>query len=844
MRLLRHLDDEDRVAEGTIATTYTFGPRFFESQVLSALTDRHEASNTVVLIDADTYDRTLTETTETTDPAVGQGLRAVGRRYYLAPVAVDNGIFHPKIVFQAGEKRANGIVGSANLTQSGYTSNREIVTTSATEAAAPNPQSAALLAECRDYLIALQTQISTDRWSSIIVDRYEAILSASDWLAEYEDGVERSTWVLHNLDAPLVEQLLAQIDSDGAQIEAIHVIAPFYGTGLAVPRWFTDEGIDTTLYLQDGQTQINSEALDDWIKSPTATALRLEADRYVHGKLLYVQTDCGAYALTGSANASASALLRTAPPTEAPAGNHELGILRRVDDPTHFEYLLAEEALRANGQIDPGSFRSGRLTEFIDSDDGDIAESIPIGTPTVSFYQRSHGASRVTVTTTIDSDQIDPQRTTLRLELTPAEGDGVETIPLYPGDRSRRQPSVTEADSHDRDRRMQYTKAVHSSDIHGILREACRARLTVGNPDGDTVATPYQWVATSSPANTDEANGSARAGTDTVPQTLMDLFVGDDVERKEAILDSFNGIIRGLKTGPIDIDTDENEHEDEPTTDPGGTEGIRVRNWEDASRSSSVKSSIVTYYEQWLEDMTKLQEIRADPDAGFDAVAARLRAINQCNMQLLALADHMDESDKEESNLPTNLPIEVTNTLYTKTDLRGGSGHGSRLHWFLQRGTTVAQHDKTDKQDITAETIYTWCQEDFLPNIIFGHLVVRLQHAGNVEAYERYFGNAFEELALECFPDAEAYARWATGDSLELAITAVKELIEPVVAHFERYGIENWIPYELRHEDRLEEVVVRFLGCTLAAAEVIEEYEQLPEKDIQLLQYARNHEDT
>lgn len=833
MRLLRAVDSEGRVVHGTIATTFTFGHRFFEQQLLDAFSDRHPSANTVVLVDADTYARTLESAESTLDAGITQPLQAVGHRYHLAPVE-HPATFHPKLVFQAGEKRANAVIGSANLTQPGYTSNRELVTTVAAEADDPSSTEATVLAACRSYLSRLKSCIPTDRWSPIITAKYESILQASDWLTDY-DATPAAIQLLDNLDAPLLDQVTDRIRTDGEQIDAVEILAPFYGTSLAVPARFTDAGINTTLYVQDTETQIDVDTLSEWLEHPDADAATIEADRYVHGKMLRFYTSNAVYCLTGSANASLSALLRTASPHQ-PVGNHELGVLRRAADRQQLNYLTDTEVVHTTGTLDVDAFSPGATTDFEPAGDRDDAEPPVIGIPTVSLYQQSHGAARITMTVRLDTTLIDPQRTSLTLTVTQSRTDRTATIPFYPADRSRRPPDASsESESPDSLTVVQYSKPVPTSVDHTFFQHACRAQVQGTTSTGADITSDLQWITTQAPdASTGTDETGARAGTDTVPQALTDLFLTDDADQRDAILGSFNSIIRAQRTGKPNIVTETEDDTSSRRATPR-TDGIRVRDWDNASTSSDPRRSIETYYDQWLDDMTNLQEIRAHPEDGFDAIAARLRAINQCNIQLNALREAGARNDISEVTLPTDLPIEVTNRLYTSNQ-----GLGSRLHWFLSRGQTAAGHATEADASVSTSTIYTWCQEDFLPNILLGALIARYQHAEDLAEYRRYFGTAFEQLILDCFPTREAITDWATPEAVALTITTIHEIIDPIIERLGQHDGLRWLPYEFRADDRLETAVLKILGHSLAESDSIPNYAAQPNKHARLLQFARN----
>src|SRR6056297_3340249 len=123
----------------TLLTSFEFDPIVFENVVLAGLTAGGARDITVI---TDT-ERVNAQFAEYGPP------RQAGRYYHLAKRRVA-GCFHPKIVLQAGEKKARLIVGSANLTGSGIMGNLEAIAT--LDASESEPWVAPVLRAARAYL--------------------------------------------------------------------------------------------------------------------------------------------------------------------------------------------------------------------------------------------------------------------------------------------------------------------------------------------------------------------------------------------------------------------------------------------------------------------------------------------------------------------------------------------------------------------------------------------------------------------------------------------------------------------------------------------------------------------
>ncbi len=100
--------------EASLITTYNAYFPFYEEVVLRRLVNAGVRHN-VVMMDANQYAHSFA-----THPP-----KLAGRNYTLVPVKVDDA-FHPKLVFLAGKKRGLVLVGSHNLTLSGFGFNREL----------------------------------------------------------------------------------------------------------------------------------------------------------------------------------------------------------------------------------------------------------------------------------------------------------------------------------------------------------------------------------------------------------------------------------------------------------------------------------------------------------------------------------------------------------------------------------------------------------------------------------------------------------------------------------------------------------------------------------------------
>src|SRR4051812_34322281 len=97
-----------------IICTYTFDPFFFEDYCLEKFNSLSENGNLSVMVDRGIYDELLL--TENERP------KLANIRYLLVPIQARR-TFHPKIVLLATRKKGLLVIGSANFTRAGLTSN-------------------------------------------------------------------------------------------------------------------------------------------------------------------------------------------------------------------------------------------------------------------------------------------------------------------------------------------------------------------------------------------------------------------------------------------------------------------------------------------------------------------------------------------------------------------------------------------------------------------------------------------------------------------------------------------------------------------------------------------------
>jgi hypothetical protein len=818
MNVLRNLDSDDRVMTGAVMTTFPFSPSFFERSVLPALRDKNVGETVAILVDADYYEETFEQSraTELGPESRSQRL-AVGQRYQLAPVALaPRRAFHPKIHFLGGKRRVQATVASANLTHPGLTYNREIATQVHVEANVetdengeanndanlPRGEQATICRDIAGFLTKLVDSSFGQSIDPVTEGAIERTLAAGEWLADIDTPprAEQSTRFLHTLDGPVLSQARDAITERGERIQQVDIATPFYGSSLRVPQGFTDEGIETQVWLQDGRTQIPVDALADWLDEPAAKARSYEASRYVHGKVIVVRTDEGAYCLSGSPNASQAALLSAA--TEG--GNIEAALLRRVPDPDHFEYLFETSPFAGCEPVDVASFDPGISLDGVgDEDHNTTAEETA---PTLALhgisYQRreSYDGGALTVTgTAAESIQETINDEGAELLVTVPDGNGNPAV-------VRLQPYAFEWDE-----TGELSTFEASTDRYGDAAErpfirTASARLRSGNHTSS-----LRWVQTHTPATGEPAAADITdAGAETVPRAITELYQGDD-ERRTTVIDSLDGLLSALReTGRNSGETDDTYSEE--SEGPAG--GLRVRPWKQSTKPDP-ESLIESFYDGWKSDLSEFIQIMKSGRYHFEEVEIRLRAINAATLQLLLLDEARSELD-----VPQETAISAIKTVYSKRDLQGKEGTSLVADYCAYLHHYAKSSDQTD-------TVYDGLRTHVLPHVLLATLIAEAHIAGDRETFFQQQGWAFESLIGDCFSNGYPSPENLHDEEIDRIASSIHDAIDGVQTRVEQSRrLRRYTSTRYTIDEGLRRAIIELLGRSIlfAGSEAVESY--------------------
>ncbi|MFL9910443.1 hypothetical protein [Paraburkholderia sp. RL17-337-BIB-A] len=289
--------------DASLITTFNASLPFYEEVVLRRLVAAGCQQNIVLM---DHAQCAVSWQSEATRP------RLAGAAYSLLPVKV-SGAFHPKVCILAGKKKAAILVGSHNLTLSGFGYNREITNWVQVSGSADKEGGALLGAVwgmVREWIELVQGDVP----SSLI----EAVLSFSQSVAPLSvSEPPAETIAIHQRPggSSLIDQIGSRVQGE---VRRICVTGAFFDSDLAFvdhlhERWPQADivvGIDPDTVHMPSTREVHARFVDArplWAKSDKG------GNKYLHAKALYIeQAPANRNVLiSGSANPSRPAWMGT-----------------------------------------------------------------------------------------------------------------------------------------------------------------------------------------------------------------------------------------------------------------------------------------------------------------------------------------------------------------------------------------------------------------------------------------------------------------------------------------------------------------------------------------------------
>lgn len=299
--------------DGALLTTFNAYLPFVEEVVLRRL--RSAGCNyAVALMDG----RQLTEELAT----ASRRPSLAGRRYGLLPIEC-GGVFHPKIALLIGPKASRILIGSHNLTMSGFIHNREI--TNQIDVKGPKDrEGAAALLEVLSFCRA---------WSVLLPEALQEVLTPLEAFSRpYRGPVPEDADIKvvgSRPEGPSLWQRVRPLLPKEAK--RVTFLGPFYDGELSfVGRVMADLGPENAAIGLDPATARfpgNLKRLPRGLKIIDSHDLDPghKGGGYLHGKAILIEARAGQFLITGSANPTAAAWLKP-----ADSRNAEIVVVRKL----------------------------------------------------------------------------------------------------------------------------------------------------------------------------------------------------------------------------------------------------------------------------------------------------------------------------------------------------------------------------------------------------------------------------------------------------------------------------------------------------------------------------------
>jgi hypothetical protein len=293
-------------------TTYALSLSFYETQIHKLGLARNGCRDIRIVTDADGYQLSLSE----------RQSHRVGNEYRLTPVALPNGVFHPKLTWLVGKDIDLVLIGSGNLTFGGFGKNVECLDLIRSD---KHPGSFTQLRGLFDSWLAREDlQFAERDWLGFWRDRASRISAGA------EPTQASDPELLHSSDKSIGQQLAERVTRFGEVLE-VRSLSPFYDPDGAGILAFAESirSPKLTIGLLPGREEVSTFPFHKHRQTKVEVGAALfpspEDKRTLHAKVIEIlMSDGSTLLVTGSVNATRKSLLTT--------DNIETAILRHQPD--------------------------------------------------------------------------------------------------------------------------------------------------------------------------------------------------------------------------------------------------------------------------------------------------------------------------------------------------------------------------------------------------------------------------------------------------------------------------------------------------------------------------------
>ncbi|MEU5698983.1 hypothetical protein [Streptomyces aurantiacus] len=244
-----------------------------------------------------------------------RSVRRAGRSYLAGLAYAHGAAFHPKLIVLAGPEHAIIALGSGNTTLAGWQANAELWTVLRVD----GEQSPTAVPELSAWLRDLPEKV---RFSAGVPQALGRVAALLDRIHRARTPKAPQVRVVSSLRSPIIDQL------PQGPVDELAVFAPFYDRRSMALRRLLERFRPSrfTLAYQPGLSDLDGPSVAALVKEYDGRVISDNDQRYRHGKLVEWVSEGQRWALTGSPNLSAAALLLS----QGDGGNCELGIITPI----------------------------------------------------------------------------------------------------------------------------------------------------------------------------------------------------------------------------------------------------------------------------------------------------------------------------------------------------------------------------------------------------------------------------------------------------------------------------------------------------------------------------------
>lgn len=292
----------------SIITTYSVDPAFYDRSIQYRLRS-YGCENNILLADSAMLKQALL--------AAPEGFAGAGSRYAVVPVNV-RGCFHPKINLRLGTDSATLIIGSANATAAGWGGNQEVVTSFTWNNKQDDPITSAAGIFIRKAYDYLDSWLSVSAGGSLTYKR-ELHKRYSPWLqdiapvtapVELPDGSAIDVFFENGNDEQSMMFRLFRLIGNHAPQRLI-IISPYWDLKLQALKEMQNllGNCPVIIGLHPDRNEFPVDALDASGDIRFVSLKNADNEyRFLHAKIILVETAEFDHVLFGSANCSDDAL--------------------------------------------------------------------------------------------------------------------------------------------------------------------------------------------------------------------------------------------------------------------------------------------------------------------------------------------------------------------------------------------------------------------------------------------------------------------------------------------------------------------------------------------------------